>query len=179
MVNPWKKVSTKIVYENPWFRVREDQVEKPGNRIGVYGVVETPPSVFIVALNEREEVYLIGLFRYPTGKYGLEIPAGNSENEEPLLAAKKELLEETGLEANEWVELGKFHPWNGISAELSYVFLARNLKETGKDLDPNEGILEVRKIAFAEVFNMIKSGEINDGQSISALTLAKIYLKKP
>lgn len=175
-INPWKKLSSKIVYENPWFKVREDQVEKPGDRTGIYGVVETPPSVFIVALNEKDEIYLVGLFRYPVEKYGLELPAGSSDNQDLLLAAKRELLEETGLKAGTWEKIGEFAPLNGIFNERSHVFLARDLKETGGEIDKDEGIIEVRKVSFTKVFDLVKSGEISDGQTISALTLAKIHL---
>jgi len=177
-INPWKKLSSKAVYQNDWFSVREDEVEKPGNRTGVYGVVQTPPAVFTIALNAENEIYLVGLFRYPTGKYGLELPAGGSDNQDLLEAAQRELLEETGVKAKSWEKVGQFTPWNGISDEISHVYLAKDLDETGNELDPNEGIMEVRKVAFEKVFNLIKSGEISDGQTISALTLAKIHLEK-
>lgn len=176
MKNPWKKLSSKIVYKNQWFAVREDEVEKPGNRKGIYGVLETPSSVFIVALNEYNEVYLTGLFRYPTGKYGLELPAGGSDNQDLLEAAKRELLEETGLKAAKWEKVGQFTPWNGISNEVSHVFIAKDLEQTASQIDPSEGILEIRQVAFEKVFDLIKSGEISDGQTISALTLAALKL---
>ena len=174
--NPWKKLSSKIVYKNQWFSVREDEVEKPGDRTGIYGVLQTAPSVFIVALTDKNEVYLEGLFRYPTDKYGLEVPAGGSEFQDLLEAAKRELLEEVGLRAKEWVKVGQFTPLNGIADEVSHVFVARDLEETGTEIDPDEGIMEIRKVPFEKVFDLIKSGEISDGQSISALTLAKLYL---
>lgn len=176
--NPWKQISSRIAYENPWFKVREDQVEKPGNRTGIYGVVQTPPAVFIVALNSQNEIYLVGMFRYPTNKYGLELPAGGSDNQDLLEAAKRELLEETGIKAKIWEKVGEFTPWNGISDEVSHIFIARDLEETGGEIDPNEGILEVRRVPLEKVFDLIESGEISDGQSISALTLAAIHLKK-
>lgn len=178
MDNPWKKLGSKMVYKNPWFSVREDEVKKPGNRQGVYGVVQTSPTVFIVALNSVNQIYLVGLFRYPTGKYGLELPAGGSDKQDLLEAAKRELLEETGIKAKSWEKVGQFTPWNGISDEVSHVYLAQDLKETGSELDPNEGIMEVRKVIFEKVFDLVKSGQINDGQTITALTLAKLYLEK-
>lgn len=176
--NPWKTLSSKIVYENPWFRVREDQALKPGNRKGIYGIVQTQPSVFTIALDSNDEIYLIGMYRYPTGKYALELPAGGSEKQDLLEAAKRELLEETGVEAKEWIKVGEFTPWNGISDEVSHVYIAKNLRETGSPVDEDEGILEVRKVPFENVFDLIESGEISDGQTISALTLAKIHLDK-
>jgi 8-oxo-dGTP pyrophosphatase MutT (NUDIX family) len=178
MDNPWKKLASKVVYKNQWFSVREDEVEKPGDRTGIYGVVETPPSVFTVALNDQDEVYLVGLFRYPVNKYGLELPAGSSDNEDLLIAAKRELIEEAGIKAKSWEKIGQFSPLNGISNEVSNVFLARDLEETGRGLDKNEGIMEIRTVPFAKVFDLVKSGEISDGQTIAALTLAKIHLKK-
>jgi 8-oxo-dGTP pyrophosphatase MutT (NUDIX family) len=176
--NPWKKLSSKVVYQNQWFSVREDEVDKPGNRHGIYGVVETPQSVFAVALNEKDEVYLVGLFRYPVDKYGLEIPAGSSDNQDLLEAAKRELLEETGIKAKSWERIGVFTPLNGIVNEVSNIFLATDLEETGSEPDQNEGIMEVRRVPFEKVFDLVKSGEISDGQTIAALTLAKIHLNK-
>lgn len=177
-INPWKKISSKVVYKNDWFQLREDQVEKPGNRSGIYGYIDIYPAVSIVALNEKDEVYLIGQFRYPTGGYSVEVPTGGSDGEELLVAAKRELKEETGLEAKEWIQVGEFRPYDGISNEIDYVFLARNLTETNSEPDPKEGILEVRKVPFTKVFDLIESGEIHSGQTISALTLAKLYLDK-
>lgn len=178
MKNPWKQLSSKIVYKNQWFSVREDETEKPGNRRGIYGVLETAPSVFIVALTEDKEVYLTGLFRYPTGKYGLEVPAGGSDYEDLLGAAKRELQEEVGLRALKWDKIGEFTPLNGIANEVSHVFLAQDLEETGTEIDPNEGIMEIRRVSFEKVFDLVRSGEISDGQSISALTFAKLHLEK-
>lgn len=176
--NPWKKLSSKNVYSNPWFSVREDQVEKPGNRTGVYGVLETAPSVFIIALTDKNEIYLTGLFRYPTGKYGLEVPAGGSDFEDLLVAAKRELQEEVGLKGGKWEKIGEFTPLNGIANEVSHVFLAQDLEETNTEIDPNEGIIEIKKVPFEKAFDLIRSGEISDGQSISALTFAKLHLEK-
>lgn len=176
MVSPWKKLSSKIAYQNKWYKVREDEVIRPNGEKGMYAVVETPPSVFVVALTEDQEVYLVGLYRYPTGKYQLELPAGGSDNQNLLSAAKRELLEETGLEAGDWEKVGEFQPFNGISNETSHVFLAQDLSQTLKHKKKEEGIEEIRILPFKDVFKMIKSGEINDGQTIAALTLATLHI---
>lgn len=178
MKNPWKKLSSKIVYKNDWFSIREDQVEKPGGREGIYGLVQITPSVLIVPLNENNETYLIGLYRYTTKKYSIEVPAGNTDGEDPLKAAKRELLEETGLTADEWVKIAEVTPYDGISEEVDYVYIAKNLRQTENPLDAKEGILEVKKVPFENVSDLIRSGEISNGQTITALSLARIYLEK-
>ncbi len=175
--NSWKTLSSKIAYQNPWYKVREDQTIRPNGKKGLYAVVVSPPSVFAVALTEQQEIYLVSLYRYPTGLTNWEIPAGGSNNQDPLKAARRELQEETGLEASSWEQIGKFNPYNGISDETSYVFLATGLTQTQEHSQIEEGITEVKKVPFKIALEMIKSGQINDGQSISAITLAALYLK--
>lgn len=169
-------MSSKIIYKNQWFSVREDEVEKPGNRTGTYGLVEITPSVLVVPINDLGETYLIGLFRYPTNKYSIEIPAGNTDGQEPLEAAKRELLEETGLTARKWQKIGEVTPYDGISTEIDHVYLARDLQQTNQQLDKDEGIMEITRVPFEKVFDLIKSGKISNGQTIIALSLAKAYL---
>ncbi len=176
--NPWKKLSSKVVYKNDWYFVREDQVIKPTGKKGLYAVVVTPPSVFTVALTAKDEIYFVGQFRYTSGKYSLELPAGSSDNQDLLEAAKRELKEETGLEAKKWTKISLFHPLNGVASEVSNVFLAQELTEVeGAELE-EEGILEIIKIPFEKVLEMIRSGEISDGQSIAAIMQVGLYLEK-
>ncbi|MGH8272572.1 MAG: NUDIX domain-containing protein, partial [Gammaproteobacteria bacterium] len=79
MKNPWKTSGSRIVYENRWIRVREDQVVRPDGGAGIYGVVEIRPSVGIVAINSRDEIVLVGQWRYASGHYSWEIPRGGSQ----------------------------------------------------------------------------------------------------
>jgi|SRR3989344_476586 len=176
--NPWKKLSSKVIYKNDWYYISEDQVIKPSGKEGIYAVVVTPPSVFAVALTEKDEIYFVGQFRYTSGKYSLELPAGSSDHEDLLEACKRELKEETGLEAKKWTKIGSFHPFNGVGSEVSNVFLAQELTEGEGYKQKEEGILEVIKIPFKKVLEMIKSGEIGDGQSIAAIMQAGLYLGK-
>ncbi len=171
-----QKLSSQIVHRNPWFNIRHDRIDKGERGEGDYFVVETPPAVFVVALNEAEEVYLVGQERYPTGIFSLEIPGGRSDNQPLLQAAKRELKEETGLEAKNWEEIGKFQTMNGVSNEISHVFLARELRETGENKQSEEGITEFKKVPFKTSLNLIKSGEITDGQTIASLMQAALKL---
>ncbi len=172
----WTTRSTRTVYENRWIHVREDEVTGPhGN--GIYGVVRMQhPAVFVVALDEQERVCFVELERYTTGR-SLEIPAGGSDGEDPLAAAKRELLEETGVTASEWVPLGRMNALNGIADAPEFVFLARGLSMTDAAASQHEeGIDVVRWIPFAEALDLVASGAVSDGETIGALALAGIRL---
>src|SRR5580658_7831539 len=80
--NPWKTIESRTAYENAWLRVREDQVIRPDGKPGIYGVIEIRPSVGVVALNERDEIVLVGQWRYTLNRYSWEIPRGGSRADE-------------------------------------------------------------------------------------------------
>ena len=104
---PWPVVSSRDVYENQWIRVREDIVERPGGGQGIYGVMTVrQPAVFVVALTDDDELLMVDVDRHTVGP-SLEIPAGGSDGEDPLVAARRELLEETGYRAERWQPLGR------------------------------------------------------------------------
>jgi 8-oxo-dGTP pyrophosphatase MutT (NUDIX family) len=174
----WRRLDSRVVYENRWIRVREDEVLRPDGEPGIYGVVQLQnTAVFVVALTDADEVVLITQERYTTGTVSVEVPAGGSDGEDPLLAAQRELREETGLEAARWRELGHIHALNGVADAGERVFLATGLSEAdGGHEQEAEGITAVTTVPFAEVVRMIGDGEIVDGETISALALAGIAL---
>ena len=101
--NPWKMLSSKIIYKNKWICLREDQVITPYGTKGIYGFIETHPAIGIVPLNENIATYLVGQYRYTLNTYSWEIPEGGGHpGESHLETAKRELSEETGLKANKW-----------------------------------------------------------------------------
>ena len=176
--NPWKKIDSKLIYENPWIRVREDSVIRPDGNPGIYGVVETRKATGVVALTEDNQVYLVGQFRYTMNQYSWEIPEGGAENgEEPLTAIKRELAEEAGITAEDWMSLGaEVHLSNCHSSERAYIFLARGIKEMGFNSPEGTEVLQVKKIPFKEAIKMIDNGDINDAITIIALYRAKNFL---
>lgn len=172
----WTTRATRTVYENRWIHVREDDVTGPHGD-GIYGVVRMQhPAVFVVALDDEERICFVELERYTTGR-SLEIPAGGSDGEDPLVAARRELLEEAGVMASEWHDLGTMSALNGIADAPEHVFLARGLSVTDATASQTEeGIDAVRWIPFAEALELIAHGGITDGETIAALAYAGIRL---
>ena len=176
-VNRWTTLGSRIAYENPWIRVREDRVIRPDGQEGIYGVIEIQPAVFIVALTEANEVILVRLYRYTTGSHSLEVPAGGAEGGDPLEAARRELREEAGLVAEEWEEAGTFEGLNGVANAPCHVFIARGLSDAGEHSQEEEGITDVRAVSFEELRRMIRAGELRDGETLTSLMIAETWLR--
>ncbi len=176
MKSRWKHLSHQVVHKNPWYSVRQDRVLNPEGKEGTYTVVVKSPGVFIVAVNNKNEVALIRLFRYPTNMHSIEVPAGGTESDSPILAAKRELQEETGLRARSWKKLGRVQANNGISDQIHYFFLATELTQTKNNKQKEEGIENVSFVPFRKILDMIMKGKITDNGSISALLFAAIKL---
>lgn len=178
MKSPWKTLSSKIAYTNPYYHIRRDRVIKPDGSKGFYDVIVRNPSVYIAALNEKQEVCFIHLFRYTTEQFSLEIPAGNTDGEKPLVAAKRELLEETGMKAKTWKNLGSFQMANGISNQMATIFLAKDLTRTKQNKQKEEGIDRMQFISMKQIFVMIQNGKITDLETIAAMFLTKAELAR-
>lgn len=174
----WTTRASRTVYENPWITVTEDAVVRPDGGEGVYGVVELRhDAVFVVALTDDDEVLLVTVERHTVGT-SVEVPAGGTDGEPPLDAARRELLEETGYEAAEWREIGRMDALNGICRAPETVFLARGLRPAAeaRHSQAEEGISAVRAVPWAETMGMVRDGGITDGETVAALLYAAIAL---
>jgi 8-oxo-dGTP pyrophosphatase MutT (NUDIX family) len=168
-VNPWETVSTRVVYDNPWISVREDEVVRPDGRPGIYGVVHFKNIAVGVLAVEDEEVYLVGQYRYTLERYSWEIVEGGcAEGEETLEAARRELEEEAGLRARKWVRMGEAHLSNSVSDELAVLYLATDLEQCERRPEGTER-LQVRRVSVGEALRMALAGEITDALSMLAL----------
>ncbi len=168
--NPWKTKSSRMVYENRWVRVREDEVIRPDGGPGIYGVIEIRPSVGIVAVNKRDEVVLVGQWRYSVNRYSWEIPRGGSHPGETdmLAVAKRELAEEAGVLAEKWECLGSVDNCNGVADDTQTLYLATQLAPTEMKLDPEEDITPEWK-PFQTALDMAMDGRISEVCSVAAL----------
>lgn len=171
---PWKKLSSKIVYKNPWFSVRKDKVIRPDGKKGTYSIVKmNTNSVFIVPVSADGKIFLQKQHRYTTGVYSWEIPGGRiKKGEKPSKAAKRELKEELDLTPKSLQKIGEVQVLNGTSDGLGNVFVCVTKEKNTKNIDAeNEGIGEVGKFSLNKVKKMVKEGKISDSQSIASLYL--------
>jgi 8-oxo-dGTP pyrophosphatase MutT (NUDIX family) len=168
--NPWTRRGTRLVYDNPWITVREDEVIRPDGQPGIYGVVHFKHrAVGVLAVEEDGSIWLVGQYRYPLEAYSWEIPEGGcSETETPEAAAARELREETGLVAGRLERLGVMHLSNSVSDEWGVVFRATGLTSGSADPEGSER-LDVKRVAFREAMAMLERGEITDSLSVMAL----------
>jgi 8-oxo-dGTP pyrophosphatase MutT (NUDIX family) len=175
--NPWLTISSKRIYDNPWIIVREDRVVRPDGQSGIYGVVHYKNIAVGVLAIEDDHIYLVGQYRYPLKRYSWEIPEGGCpEGEEPLLAAQRELREETGLEAARWQMLGEAHLSNSVADEYAVWFVATGLVP-GEVRPEGTEKLSVRRVLLREALTMALDGEITD--ALSLLALMSYALKHP
>jgi 8-oxo-dGTP pyrophosphatase MutT (NUDIX family) len=166
-VGPWLRRSRRIGYENPWLTVWHDEVDRPDGSPGIYGVVHFANlAVGVVVLDDEDRVLLVGQHRYALDLESWEIPEGGvPEGESPLDGARRELREETGVEAEDWRELVRFHLSNSVTDEFGVVFAARAVGHGDASPDPSEQ-LEVRWVGWEETLAMIEDGRITDAMTI-------------
>lgn len=178
--NPWKILSSADVYETPWFKVRKDVVINPaGNETFYTSVRFQNYALGIVPIDKEGNTWLVGQYRYPLEEYSWEIPMGGGPLQDDILdSAKRELKEETGIEAKKWTAFQRLHTSNSVTDEVGFVYLAEEL--TFGEAAPEESEdLQVKKLPFREVYQMVLDNEITDAISVAAiLRLPAILMEK-
>ena len=174
--SPWQTLNSQIVYENPWIKVVHNDVINPAGNDGIYGVVHFQNlAVGVIPLDEQMNTWLVGQYRYPLNLYSWEIPEGGCPvGQEPLMAAQRELKEETGITATQWTSLGQFHISNSVTNETGYLFVAQSLAFGEATPEETEDLI-IRKVPFSEAVEMVMQGQITD--SLSVIGILKVHLQ--
>jgi 8-oxo-dGTP pyrophosphatase MutT (NUDIX family) len=176
--NPWKTNSDQIVYQNNWIEVHHQDVTTPAGTPGVYGVVHFKNlAIGIIPLDQDNNTYIVGQFRYPLKKYSWEIPEGGGKiGVDPIESAKRELLEECGIIAQDWEKILEMDLSNSATDEHAILYVARNLTFTQAEPEETEE-LHLKKIPFDSLYQMVKSGQIEDAMTVAAVLKLKLILE--
>lgn len=173
---PFRTCESRVVFENRWIRLVEDQVEAVGEgREFTYTYLSVADSVMVVAVTDAQEVLLIRQYRYPSKQYSLELPGGGGGGLAPEEAARRELLEETGYSAGRLEKVGDFVTYCGLSDETCHVVLATELSAGRQQLEDTERI-EVVPTPLDRLDEMIAAGELRDGMALAALGVVRSRL---
>jgi len=173
---PYKIKSSEIKYKNPWIEVREDKVIHPKGKDGIFGVVKMLSGVSILAIDDKDYVYLTNGFHYAIEDSSIEVVSGAiDKNEKPIEAAKRELMEELGIEAKNWTDLGLVNPFTTTIHSCAHLFLARNLK-FGKSNQTDMENIELVKVKFEKAVEMVMKSQITHGPSCVLILKAKEFL---
>ena len=168
----------KVLYEGRQFSFLKERITLPHNVETEMAFVRHPGSAVIVPLFDDKTIGIIKQFRHVIGQYIYEIPAGTMDpGELPEQCARRELEEETGFAASDFINLGKTYLLPAYSDEVSHIFLARNMEKTAQNLDVDE-IIEVLRFNVQEILEMIDAGIITDALSILAILRTVQYLEQ-
>lgn len=172
----WPVSGTVDVHRDDWVvAVRRDTISRPGHPEDQFGrlVVEDPGAVVILAIDEDDQVVVVHQYRHPAQMRLVELPAGKLDQpgEDPLVAAQRELREETGLEAGRWTHLLTTWASPGITSETHAMFLATELREIPRDFDPHheEADMTLERVPRAELLEAVLDGRVSDAPLVTAL----------
>lgn len=176
-LGPWTRRGVVDRYDNAWIRVEHHDVLTPGGGEGVYGVVHFKNlALGIIPLDENQDTWIVGQYRYPHRAYSWEIPEGGGPiGDEPLVSAQRELAEEVGLRANRWDLILQMDLSNSVTDERCLIYLARDLEPCSRHPDETEE-LALRRLPFAELYRGVMAGEYRDSLTVAGVLKLKIML---
>ena len=173
MLKRWKKISTKVIYTNPWWTYKLDAFEIPDRLSGEYHYVHTNGSSMVIPLTGKGKMILVNQFRYLCDRESLEFPCGSvKEGKSYLETAHMELEEETGFCAGSLEFIGEFNPYNGVTSEICRIFFAHQLQPAVTEPDETEEF-ELVYCTPEEMDAMIREKTIWDGMTLAAWMLSR------
>ena len=174
-MNDWTTLTTRTAYDNAWIEVSHREVITPGGTPGIYGKVHFKNiAVAVLPVDDAGHTWLVGQYRYPIDRYSWEIPEGGCPlGTDPLVAARRELLEETGIRAARYTQLHESYTSNSVTDEYAVAYLAEGLTfgEARPEVTEN---LTVRRVPLREAYAMVARGEITDMLSMVTLLKAQV-----
>ncbi len=177
MLKHWKKLSTEIIKQNPWWTYKKDIFQIPEKeQQGEYHYVHTEGASLIIPVTNDGKIILVKQYRYLCDRESIEFPCGGVKiNSTYQKTAQQELEEETGYSAKFFQEIGEFNPYNGVTNEICKIFLAKNLQKVISKPDVTEEF-EILYCTFSEIEVMIQQQKIWDGMTLAAWALTKHLL---
>ncbi len=167
---PWKKLSSKSIYQNRWLSLREDQVALPDGRTTIYGVVTCGDCVGILPFVDDDQILLVRQYRYVAGRTTWEMPTGGVRPGESLEeAAQRELEEEVGYRAGQLKKIVAYHTSKSVLDETAHLYLAEELRAVDPQSGDDTEFIKTQLFPFAKLLRMVMDGEILDGMTIVAV----------
>jgi ADP-ribose pyrophosphatase len=171
------RIDSTVVYQGNFIKVLKDRVRLPDGSFSTREHIDHPGAVAVLAILDNGKLIMERQYRYPPQQEFIELPAGKIDHgEDILVTAQRELLEETGYVAREWVHLATLWPCIGYANERMEYFLARGLSHQGRQLDEGE-FLEVFELLPEEAIEWIRQGKINDSKTVLGLFWLEKVLK--
>jgi len=174
-----RKIDSKIIHSNPWFEYRHDRIVRDDQNEGDYFYLDTGGAAMIIPILERDNILLVRQYRYLKDKKSTEFPCGGSrEGESPSETVKRELMEETGYEVGELIKIGEFEPVNSYCLDSTSLYVGLDLKKKAEPISEEGFFLEAITRRVDEFEEMIKNGEIWDGQTLASWAIARDYVNQ-
>lgn len=172
-----KKIESNFIYDGIIVKLYKDTVELPNGKEAFREVIRHPGAVCVVPITDNGEVIFVRQFRYPFSSEIIELPAGKLDKGElPINAAKRELMEETGVISSKLIPIGKFYSTPAIIDEIIYLYLATDLKFGNQSLDEDE-FLEIERIPLSKAIDMVLNDVISDGKTQVGILKAKLFIE--
>lgn len=170
-IGPWRRLDSNTVYDNPWISITHENVITPAGSDGIYGVVHFKTrAIGIIPIDDEGYTWLVRQFRYTLNTHLWEIPMGGGKlHDDPLIAAQRELLEETGMSATHWQEIMRLYISKSVTDEEGVVFVAKGLSAGEQQLEDSEADLEKLRLPLDEAIQWALDGKITDVISCAAL----------
>jgi NUDIX domain len=177
MKNPFTLISSEIKYKNPWIQLKEDKVIRPNWNNWIFGVVEMKDGCTILAITNDNQVYITKDFHYGIWDISIELISWAIDDwESPIICAQRELFEEAGIAADEWIDLWYIDPFTTVVKSRNYLFLAKKLRKTGNENSDNNTDSTLKSIPFNDLLTLCMESKISHGGSVSTILKAKEYI---